>query len=238
MSTPHNTANKGDIAKLVLMPGDPLRAKYMAEKYLENPVQFNNVRGMLGFTGTYKGHRVSIMGSGMGAPSIGIYSYELFAFYDVEAIIRIGSTGSMKPEVKIYDVVLVKEAYSESTYARTVSGYDKNVTYPSPELNKQIEEAAGQLNIPLVCGNVNSSDVFYSLIPEKNMEFSKAHDCCCAEMESFALFHNAAVNHKKAACLLTVSDSMVTKEETTAAEREKSFTRMVEVALELSKIYD
>lgn len=238
MSTPHNAANVGDIAKLVLMPGDPLRAKYMAEKYLDNPVQFNNVRGMMGFTGTYHGHKVSIMGSGMGAPSIGIYSYELFAFYGVEAIIRIGSTGSMKPEVKIYDVVLVQAAYSESTYAKTVSGYDKNVTYPTAELNEQLQASAHKLNIPLVVGNVNSSDVFYSLIPEQNMAFAKEHDCCCAEMESFALFHNAAVNHKKAACLLTVSDSMVTHQETTAEEREHSFTRMVEVALQLAEEYD
>jgi len=238
MSTPHNNAAKGDIAKLVLMPGDPLRAKYMAEKYLTDPHQFNDVRGMYGFTGTYQGHRVSIMGSGMGCPSIGIYSYELYAFYGVEAIIRIGSTGGLKPDIKLFDVVLANAACSQSNYAHAVSGYDKDETYPDPQLNQQLIDGAARLGKPLVVGNVHSSDAFYSLVPQQAEAFCKAHDCCAVEMESFALFHNAAVNHKKAACLLTVSDSLVDKQETTAEQRQKSFTDMVEIALQAAPYYD
>ena len=161
MSTPHNSAERGDIAKLVLMPGDPLRAKVVAETYLENPVQFNTVRGMLGYTGTYKGHRVSVMGSGMGMPSIGIYSYELFHFYDVEAIIRIGSTGAMLPEINLYDVILASAAYSESSYAFQQGGCPDKVIKPSEELNEVLRQGAARLGYPIDEGVVNSSDVFY-----------------------------------------------------------------------------
>lgn len=236
MGTPHNSANKGDIAKIVLMPGDPLRAKFVAETFLENPVEFNHVRGMLGYTGTYKGHRVSVMGSGMGMPSIGIYSYELFNFYDVDAIIRIGSTGAMVPEVKIYDVVLAKFAYSTSTYGKTQNGDEADVKYPSEELNKDILESAEKLGYDVVFAPINSSDVFYG---EDPFEKTRALElgCVCAEMESFALFHNAKISGKKAACLLTVSDSMVTHEATTAEERQLSFTKMMEIALETALKY-
>ena len=233
MSTPHNSANKGDIAKIVLMPGDPLRAKFVAETYLEDAVEFNHVRGMLGYTGTYKGHRISVMGSGMGMPSIGIYSYELFSMYDVDAIIRIGSTGSMVPEVKIYDVVLAEASFSTSSYGKTQNGDEADLKYPDPQLNETIKAAAADLGYPLVCAPINSSDVFYGDDPNA-VEKTKAmeHGCVCAEMESFALFHNAKHLGKKAACLLTVSDSMVTHEATTAEERQNSFTRMMEIALE------
>lgn len=240
MSTPHNDAKNGDIAKLVLMPGDPLRAKKVAETYLDNPVQFNTVRGMLGYTGTYKGHRVSVMGSGMGMPSIGIYSYELFKFYDVDAIIRIGSTGAMKPEVKVYDVILGNSAYSESSYAYQQSGDSEKIQYPDKQLNADLKEAADKLGYEVVDGVINSSDVFYydDAVSTQRVENAiKNYNCCCAEMESFALFHNAKVCGKKAACLLTVSDSLVTHEETTAQERQNSFTRMMEIALEVAEKY-
>jgi len=236
MSTPHNSANPGDIAKLVLMPGDPLRAKKVAETYLENVVQFNNVRGMYGYTGTYKGNRVSVMGSGMGMPSIGIYSHELFNFYGVEAIIRIGSTGAMVPEIKVYDVILSTGAYSESSYAFNKSGCTDKVIKPSEALNEKLRAASKKLGYPVVEGVVMSSDNFYyeeCVLPTVMTEAEK-HHAVAAEMESFALFHNAHCAGKQAACLLTVSDSLVTHEETTAEERQNSFTKMMEIALELA----
>ncbi|MDE6182131.1 MAG: purine-nucleoside phosphorylase [Eubacteriales bacterium] len=233
MSTPHNKATKGEIAKTVLMPGDPLRAKYIAEKFLENPVQFNTVRNMFGYTGTYKGKKVSVMGSGMGMPSIGIYSYELYKFYDVENIIRIGSAGAYTDELKLFDLVLAEKAWSESTFALAQNGDKSDIQYPSEALNKTIEDTAKKLGKPLVKNCIHSSDVFYH---EDNVdghkEFFEKHGCVCVEMESFALFNNAKILGKNAACLLTISDSLVTHEATTAEERELSFTNMMEVALE------
>jgi purine-nucleoside phosphorylase len=236
MSTPHNSANKGDIAKIVLMPGDPLRAKFVAETFLDDPVEFNHVRGMLGYTGTYKGHKVSVMGSGMGMPSIGIYSYELFKFYDVDAIIRIGTTGAMVPEVHIYDIVLAKNAYSKSTYAQVQNGDMEEIQWPDEALNEEIRKSAAKLGYPMVEGTISSSDVFYIDTPEFDPNYAK-YGCVCAEMESFALFHNAKALGKKAACLLTVSDSIVTGEETTAEERQLAFTKMMEIALETALKY-
>ena len=238
MSTPHNSAEKGQIAKLVLMPGDPLRAKVVAETYLEDVVQVNNVRGMYGFTGTYKGNRVSVMGSGMGCPSIGIYSYELFNFYDVECIIRIGSTGAMDPNLNLYDVILVDSAYSGSSYAYEQAGVTDKVMYPSAELNDILRQSAAELGYELVEGRTNSSDVFYydeAVMAERVNTAVNEYHCVCAEMESFALFHNANRAGKKAGCLLTVSDSIVNHVETSAEERQNSFTRMMEVALGAAK---
>ncbi len=235
MSTPHNCAEKGQIASTVLMPGDPLRAKFIAETFLENPVLFNNVRGMYGYTGTYQGRPISVMGSGMGMPSIGIYSYELFTQYDVERIIRIGSAGSYSPQAKVYDVVLATGAYSESTFAKVQSNCDKDITYPSQELNDKLRASAQKLGIPLIEGVIHSSDVFYRNNPEQGADYWKRlrdeKGCLAVEMESFALFHNAAVLGKQAACLLTISDSFVTSEVTTAEERQTSFTNMMKVAL-------
>lgn len=233
MSTPHNQANKGQIAKTVLMPGDPLRAKFIAETFLENPVQFNTVRNMFGYTGTYNGKLVSVMGSGMGMPSIGIYSYELYTQYDVENIIRIGSAGAYSDKLKVYDVVLADSAYSESSYALTQSGYTDNKTYPSEELNAKLKAAAERLGIKLHESCIHSSDVFYR---QGNTDYTKElvekYNCLAVEMESFALFHNAKVLNKKAACLLTISDSFVSSEVTTAEERQNSFTNMMKIALE------
>ncbi len=232
MGTPHNAAEKGQIAKTVLMPGDPLRAKFIAETYLENVAQFNTVRNMFGYTGTYKGKEISVMGSGMGMPSIGIYSYELYTQYDVENIIRIGSAGSYCEAAKVYDVVLVTEAYSESSFAKTQSGYDKDKTYPSKELTEAIRNTAKKLSIPVLEGCIHSSDVFYREGDgEYYKKLYKEKGCLGVEMESFALFHNASVLGKRAACILTISDSFVTSEVTTAQERQNSFTKMMELAL-------
>lgn len=233
MSTPHNEANKEEIAKVVLMPGDPLRAKFITDTYLSDVICFNKVRNMFGYTGTYKGKRISVMGSGMGMPSIGIYSYELFSQYDVELIIRVGSAGSYCKEAKVYDVVLVSEAYSESNYAKVQNGYELDKTYPDTELNDQIKDTAKRLNIAVVEGCIHSSDVFYQEDKSPYHERLYAeHGCIAVEMESFALFHNAKVLGKKAACLLTISDSFVSNEVTSAKERETSFTKMMELALE------
>ena len=232
MSTPHNNANYGDIAKTVLMPGDPLRAKFIAETFLENPVLFNTVRNMFGYTGTYKGKKVSVMGSGMGMPSIGIYSYELYNEYGVENIIRIGSAGGYTKEAKIYDVILANKAYSESSYAKTQCGYESDTLYPDAELNDKLKKAAKELNIPLQEGGIHSSDVFYRQGGSDYLKDVVEKGCVAVEMESFALFSNARVLGKKAACLVTISDSFVTPEITTAEERQTSFTNMMKIALE------
>lgn len=233
--TPHiEVKEEGVIAKTVLMPGDPLRAKFIAEKFLDDVVQFNTVRNMFGFTGTYKGRKISVMGSGMGMPSIGIYSYELFNEYGVENIIRIGSCGAYTDKLDLYDVLLVSEAWSESSYAKVQSGYDKASIEADADLNERIEAAAKALNIPVKKGCIHSSDVFYR---ENYKEFEGIrdnHGCMAVEMESFALFANAKVLGKKAACLLTVSDSLVTGELTTSEERQNAFTKMMEVALEMA----
>ncbi|MDR1949690.1 MAG: purine-nucleoside phosphorylase [Spirochaetaceae bacterium] len=234
MATPHNTAEKGQIAKTVLMPGDPLRAKFIAETYLEKTAEFNHVRGMLGYTGSYKGKPVSVMGSGMGMPSIGIYSWELYTQYDVENIIRIGSAGGYADSLRLFDVVLVTEAYSESTYARCQSGFTGNVIKPSEALCGKLRQSAGRLGVPLVEGRTHSSDVFYYQLPGEIPAWQQVrdkHNCIVVEMESFALFHNAAVSGKNAACLLTISDVITNRQVTTPEEREKRFTRMMEIAL-------
>lgn len=234
MPTPHNNALKGQIASTVLMPGDPLRAKKIAETYLENVVQFNDVRNMFGYTGTYQGHPISVMGSGMGMPSIGIYSYELFDQYDVKRIIRIGSAGSYQADVKVYDVVLATAAFSESSFAKTAFLYDEPVQLPTESLNHKLEAAALKLNIPLVKGTIHSSDVFYRPAGEALKKAIADHHLVAVEMESFALFANARHLKKEAACLLTISDSLVTHEVTTAEERQNSFTKMMEIALQMA----
>ncbi len=236
MPTPHNAAQKGEIAKTVLMPGDPLRAKFIAETYLDEPVQFNNVRGMLGFTGTYKDKPVSVMGSGMGMPSIGIYSYELFTMYDVENIVRIGSCGGYAESLNLFDVILVLDAYSQSSYARLQGSFAGDVIGASLALTGRLRESAAALALPLVEGRAHSSDVFYSQPPAPGQPPAwqlarDEHQCLAVEMESFALFHNADITGKNAACLLTVSDLFHSPQLTTAEQREKSFTQMMEIAL-------
>lgn len=233
MSTPHNHAEKGQIAKTVLMPGDPLRAKYIAETFLENPVQFNTVRNMFGYTGTYKGKEVSVMGSGMGMPSIGIYSYELYSQYGVENIIRIGSAGAYTKDLDLYDTVLADSAWSESTFAKVQGGYEEDTMLPSASLNEKIIAAAKANDIPLHVGRIHSSDVFYR---QGTLDYVTGlfndQKCLCVEMESFALFANARSLNKHAACLLTISDNLITHQETSAEERQLSFTNMMKIALE------
>ena len=233
MSTPHNQANMGDIAKIVLMPGDPLRAKFIADSFLTDAVQFNTVRNMFGYTGTYKGKKVSVMASGMGIPSIGIYSHELYTQYGVEKIIRIGSTGAYKKETKLYETILATGSYSQSTYAKVQSDDDEKIQKPSPGLTKLLKETADELNIPVTEGLVYSSDVFY--FSEEGLKYSVDalnKGAICAEMESFGLFHNAKVLGKEAACLLTVSDNLETHEETTHEERRYALVNMIKIALE------
>lgn len=233
MATPHNQAAVGEIAKTVLMPGDPLRAKYIAEKYLKDVRQFNTVRNMFGYTGTYKGKEVSVMGSGMGMPSIGIYSYELYTQYNVDNIIRIGSAGAYCDAVDVPDIVLANSAWSESSFARVQSGAAEDIMYPDAGLNRIITDTARELDIKITDCRIHSSDVFYR---ESNVdgykEIYKKHGCVCVEMESFALFHNAKVLGKRAACILTISDSFVSKKELSAKERETSFDEMMKTALE------
>ncbi len=232
MAIAHINAEKGQIAKVVLMPGDPLRAKFIAETFLKDVKQFNEVRNMFGYTGTYNGVEVSVMGSGMGQPSIGIYSYELYSQYDVEAIIRIGSAGSYKEELKVYDVVMGHSAYSESSFAKIAFGYEEDIMEPSEKLNNALRASAEKLNIPLHEGRIHSSDVFYRDSGVTWQDLRDQHDVGCVEMESFALFTNARKLGKHAACIVTISDSFVTEEVTSAEERQNSFTKMMEIALD------
>ncbi|WP_162164040.1 purine-nucleoside phosphorylase [Acholeplasma hippikon] len=232
MATPHiELEDKSKIAKTVLMPGDPLRAKFIAETYLENVEQINGVRNMFGYTGTYKGKKISVMGSGMGMPSIGIYSYELFKFYDVETIIRIGSAGAYTDKLNLYDVVLSTAAWSESSYAKTMGVSSKKKLNATKSVNSALKRSAKKLGIEIHEGVIHSSDVFYRINGDEFKDIHEKHGCLCVEMESFALFANALATGKKAACLLTISDSLVTHELTSAKERQEAFTRMMEIAL-------
>lgn len=229
--TPHIEAKKEDIAKIVIMPGDPLRAKFIAETYLSDYKLVNSVRNMYAYTGFYKDKRITVMASGMGMPSIGIYSYELYKFYDVDKIIRVGSAGAYTKDLNLYDLILVNGCYSESSYAKTQNGCEDNIMYASDTMNLVIKQTAENLNIPITIANVHSSDVFYK--DNNNFkELYQKYGCLAVEMESFALFHNANILNKRAACILTVSDSLVTNEVTTSEERQSSFTTMIELALE------
>lgn len=232
MSTPHINAQPGDFAKTVLMPGDPLRAKYIAETFLENPRLVTSVRNMLGYTGTYKGVPVSVMGSGMGIPSIGIYSYELFNFYKVENIIRIGSAGSYTDKLNVMDVVLAESAYSESTYALCTNKCTDNVMFPNAQLNASILAKATEMGMECKLAKIHSSDAFYTDETLTWQELSEKTNTDCVEMESFALFHNANRLGKRATCLLTISDSFVHKQALTAEQRQHSFVNMMKLALE------
>ncbi|AAT28021.1 purine-nucleoside phosphorylase [[Mycoplasma] mobile] len=232
--TPHIKAKVGEIAKTVLMPGDPLRAKYIAENFLDKGFKVvNDVRNMLFFTGTYKGRAITIAASGMGCPSIGIYSYELFKFYGVENIIRIGSAGSYEKDLKLYDILLATSSYSDSnSFAKLVLNESTHEIEGSKILNDRIRTIAKSKKMNLHEGRVHSSDVFYSTRSlENTIKETKSR---AVEMESFALFVNAKKLNKNAACILTISDNLITKEETSAEERQNNFTKMMELALELA----
>lgn len=231
--TPHISAKKGDFAKTVLMPGDPLRAKFIAENYLENAVLVNNVRGVQGYTGYYKGKKVSVMASGMGQPSIGIYSYELYNFYDVEAIIRVGSCGSFSPDLHARDIIVAMGACTNGNYA---SQYNLPGTFcpiADFDLVKRAAEECEKAAVNYRVGNIFSSDMFYD-DAASGMQWAKM-GVLGVEMESAALYCNAARAGKKALCICTVSDSFIYPEEnTTAEERQNSFTKMMEIALNLA----
>ena len=232
MSTPHNEAGKGEIAKTVLMPGDPLRAKYIADHYLEGARCFNTVRNMLGYTGTYHGKEVSVMGGGMGMPSVGIYSYELYHFYDVESIIRIGSAGALQDELNARDIVIGMGACTNSDYA---SQYRLPGTYaPIADygLLKKAVDVAEEKRIPVKVGNILSSDIFYNDDDSVNEKWRRM-GVLAVEMEAAALYMNAARAGKKALCILTISDHLFKEQTLDARERETSFTQMMEIALEL-----
>lgn len=227
--TAHNAAVEGQIAKTVLMPGDPLRAKLLADIYLENVEQFNTVRNMFGYTGTYKGQPVSVMGSGMGMPSIGIYSYELFNFYGVDNILRIGSAGGLAPEVKLRDIVIGMSSSTDSNYP---SQYGMPGTIaPTADFGLLSKAVAGaeKLGYPVRVGNILASDVFYTV--DNSLTKWASMDVLAVEMESAALYLNAMHAHKHALTLLTISDLPLTGEALTAEERQTSFTQMMEVAL-------
>lgn len=231
--TPHITAKAGDFAETVLMPGDPLRAKYIAETYLENPVLVNNVRGVNGYTGTYRGKRVSVMASGMGQPSIGIYSYELFAFYDVKNIIRVGSCGSFHPDLHARDIVIAMGACTNGNYASQYRLPGTFCPLASYDLVRRAADACERQGVRYMVGNILSSDIFYD-DANSGLEWAKM-GVLGVEMESAALYCNAARLGKNALCICTVSDSFIYPEEnTTAEERQVSFTKMMEIALELA----
>lgn len=229
--TPHIQAKKEEIVSTVLMPGDPLRAKYIAENFLENARLVSSVRNIYAYTGTYKNKRITVMASGMGMPSMGIYSYELYNFYEVENIIRIGTAGAYEDSLNILDVILVEEAYSKSSYARILDGTLEDTISANPDLNRTIVEVAKEKNIILKSGKVLCSDVFYS--GNNKYEEPKENNCLAVEMESFALFANAKFLNKKASCILTVSDIIGNKQkELTPEERQNSLNQMILLALE------
>ena len=235
MSTPHNEANKGDIAKTVVMPGDPLRAKYIAENFMENCKLVNSVRGMYAYTGTYKGKEITIMAHGMGMPSVGIYTYELFKFYDVENIIRIGSCGGYKPELKLFDIILTENVFSESNYALTLNNDNCHITSSSNELNSIIEKTAKESDTKLVTGNTVCTDCFDVYMTDVNQFLARIpadFNPVAAEMEAFALFYNAKLLNKNASCLMSVVDSKFITDVATAEERQTGLNNMIKLALD------
>lgn len=235
MSTPHNEAKKGDIAKTVIMPGDPLRAKYIVENFFDDYKLVNEVRGMYAYTGTYKGKTLTVMASGMGMPSMGIYSYELFKFYDVENIIRIGSCGAYLPELNLFDIVLSENVFSESNYAFTLNNDDCHITSSSTKLNSIIENTATETNIKLTKGNTVCTDCFdiYMTDVTKFLErVPNGFNPVSAEMEAFALFYNAKLLNKNASCLMSVVDSKFIKDVATTEERQTGLNNMIKLALD------
>jgi len=229
--TPHIGAKLGEIAETVIMAGDPLRAKFMAEKFLENPVQFNNVRGMLGFTGTHDGKRVSVMGHGMGIASIGIYTYELFNFYDVKTIIRVGSAGSINMDLNVGDLCIAMGACTNSSYAMQYELPGTFAPIADFDLLRGAANAADKFGYRYKVGNVMSSDTFYTENPHNDKWINMG--VLAVEMEAAALYMNAARAGKRALTILTISDHILKGEATTAEERQTTFTKMMDVAFSL-----
>ncbi len=233
MATPHNTAEKGDFAKTVLMPGDPLRAKYIAEHYIENPKLVNNVRGVQGYTGTYKGVPVSVMASGMGMPSMAIYSYELFNFYGVENILRVGSAGAVSMELKVRDIVLGQGACTSSSMQDNFGVNGHFAPLGSWDLLKCAADICEERKLRYKAGNLISSDIFYNDDPSFNQPFVNL-GALAVEMEAAALYMNAARAGKRALAICTISDHILTGEATSAEERQNTFNEMMELALEVA----
>ena len=233
MATPHNTAEKGDFAKTVLMPGDPLRAKYIAEHYIENPKLVNNVRGVQGYTGTYKGVPVSVMASGMGMPSMAIYSYELFNFYGVENILRVGAAGAVSMELKGRDIVLGQGACTSSSMQDNFGVNGHFAPLGSWDLLKCAAEICEERKLRYKAGNLISSDIFYNDDPSFNQPFVNL-GALAVEMEAAALYMNAARAGKRALAICTISDHILTGEATSAEERQNTFNEMMELALEVA----
>lgn len=231
MATVHIESNKEDIADVVLMPGDPKRSEYIAKNFLKDYKLVNSVRGMTAYTGYYKDRLVTVFPSGMGNPSMGIYSYELFKEYGVENIIRIGSCGGYSEKLKLNDVILVTNSYSDSDYAREMDGFDKKIISSSDELNLLIESTAKNNNINIVKGNIFCSDAFYELDYDYK-ERTRDKDVLGIEMETFALFNNARKFGRQASALLTVSDLFFSEDKLSSLEREKNLNDMIILALE------
>ncbi len=233
--TPHNNANKGDIAKTVIMPGDPMRAKYIAEKYLKDYRLVNDVRGMYAYTGLYEGKEVTVMAHGMGMPSIGIYAYELYKFYDVLEIIRIGSCGAYLEEMKLFDIILSTAVYSESNFALTLNNDLCHIAYSDEDLNVKIGKVAYKNGIKLYRGMTACLDCFDVYMTDINKFFDRMPSGVkpiAAEMEAFALFYIAKMLNRKAACLMSVVDSKYIKEVASAEDREKGLDKMIKLALD------
>lgn len=233
--TPHNEAKKEDIAKIVLMPGDPLRAKYIAENFLENPRLVNSVRNMLAYTGQYKGKEITVFSSGMGMPSMGIYCYELYKFYDVECIIRIGSCGTTSPDIKLFDTILADSSFTEGNFALAMNNANCHLANSTKELSDLVEDVSKELNIKIVRGTTLCNEYFDPYAEDINKMFErlpKDLNLIGAEMEAFALYYTANCLNKKATCLLTVVDSPFDKTVVTAEDRQNSLNNMITLALE------
>ena len=237
MSTPHNEAKIGEIAKTVIMPGDPLRSKYIAENFLDNYKLVNSVRGMYAYTGTYKGKEITVMAHGMGMPSIGIYCYELYKIYGVENIIRIGSCGAYKPELKLFDIILSENVFTESNFALTLNNENCHIVSSDSSLNKIIIDTSKETNINIYTENTVCTDCFDVYMTDVNQFLSRipeGFNPASAEMEAFALFYVAKVLNKKAACLMSVVDSKYIKEIATPEERQTGLNNMIKLALDSS----
>lgn len=235
MPTPHNNAQIGEIAKTVIMPGDPLRAKYIAGNFLENYKLVNDVRNIYTYTGTYKGKEITIMASGMGMPSMGIYAYELYKIYDVENIIRIGSCGGYKPDLKLFDIILAEKVFTEGNFALTLNNDDCHIINANKELNFVIENTAKENNINLVVGNTVCTDCFDVYMTDVNQflaRIPKDFNPVGAEMEAFALFYVANMLDKKASCLMSVVDSRFINEIATPEQRQTDLNTMIKLALD------
>lgn len=241
MPTPHNEASLGDIAKTVIMPGDPLRAKYIAENFLQNAKLVNQIRGMYAYTGAYKGKEITVMGSGMGMPSMGIYSFELYKFYNVENIIRIGSCGGYSPNLKLFDIILSKSAFTEGNFALAINNDNCHIIESNKDLNEKIVNTAKEKNIKLVQGNTMCIDFFDIYMSDINQFLKRVpnnFNPISAEMEAFALFYVAHMLNKKASCLMSVVDSKYIKDIATTEERQTGLNNMIQLALDSAIVID